>query len=260
MKHKILPIYVYSPKTIILSFLAIASLFSLSGCINKYWVELAEEKALPSQNCEYWKIQRVVSAIKHENSDISICVRLVNPDKTENPKLKTITLPFSELTGEIIAGTKLESSSSGCPLYSDWYPVEKSKTGCDKIDSNSVSTTTVIPIEKVDAGELDINYIGPNQLSELLNAHTKDQQITGKIYEVKNKSSKHALFPTSKHALFVYWPAQINQQAVQPIIIAGTYEDKSTYAYWLLTIPYIVFWTAMLVIVFAPGIVLMLAL
>ena len=211
MKQRRLSIDFYNPKAIIFFFLAIASLFYLSGCaselLSKDWLDLAEEKASPELNCEYWKIQRVVSAIKHENSDISICVRLVNPIKTENPRLKTITLSFSELTGEITAGTNLKSSPSGCPLNDDWYPIEKSKMGCDKIDSNGVSSTTVIPIEKVDVGELDVDHIDRNDLYDLINTYTKDQQMTEKIYEVKSKSSKHALF--------VYLPAQINQQGVE---------------------------------------------
>ena len=136
------------------------------------------------------------------------------------------------MTGEITAGTNLKSSPSGCPLNDDWYPIEKSKMGCDKIDSNGVSSTTVIPIEKVDVGELDVDHIDRNDLYDLINTYTKDQQMTEKIYEVKSKSSKHALF--------VYLPAKINQQGVEPIIIVGTYEDKSTDAYRLLAIPYVI--------------------
>ena len=228
MKQKRLPIDFYISKSFTLIILAI-TFFYLSGCAGKSSFQLAGEKASPELSCEYWNIQRVVSAIKHENGDISICVRLVNPVKTENPKLKTITLPFSDLAGKITAGEKLASSPSGCPLDDDWYPVEKAEKGCDKIGLTNVSSTTVLPIEKFDVGQRDVAYLDRNELYDLLNTYNKDQQITEKIYEVKSKSSKHALL--------VYWPAQINRQGIPPIIIAGTYEDKSTDAYYLLTIP-----------------------
>lgn len=199
-------------------------MFCLNGCLSLNAASEADRKATPEYNCEYWKIQKVVSAVKNEKGDISICVRLVNPGKTENPKLKTITLPFSDSTGKITDGTTLESSLPGCPMEDNLYPVEKTQEGCDNITAKNGSSTTFIPIEKLDIGHKDLNM-----LYDLLNAYNKDQQLIEKIYEVRGKFSKHSLL--------VYWTMQNSQQSAQPIIIAGTYEDKSTGVYNLLVIP-----------------------
>jgi hypothetical protein len=201
-----------------------AASFCLGGCATLEAAKKADEKATPQYNCEYWKIQRVISAVKSKNGNISICVRLVNPTKTENPKLKTIILPLSETTGKITAGVNLVSSHSGCPIEDDLYPIEKTETGCDKVRDKNVSPNTALPIEKLDIGlnEREMIY-------DLLTAENKGQQVTEKIYEIRGKFSKHVLL--------VYWPIHADQQSVQPIIIAGTYEDKSTGIYNLLLIP-----------------------
>jgi hypothetical protein len=53
------------------------SLFYLNGCtITPKAIELANEKAAPQY--EYWNIKRLVSAVKQENGDVSLCVELNN--------------------------------------------------------------------------------------------------------------------------------------------------------------------------------------
>lgn len=228
MKQKKLPINFYIPKTLIAIFLIIIGTISiLFGCATLEAAKKADEKATPQFNCEYWKIQRVISAVKSKNGNISICVRLVNPTKNENPKLKTITLPFSDKTKSITAGAKLESSLSGCPIEDGLYPIKKTNTGCDKISPKNVPPMSVLPIEKLDIGDND-----RDMLYDLLSADNKGQQATEKIYEIQGKFSKHVLL--------AYWPINTDQQSVQPIIIAGTYENKSTGIYNLLVIPALV--------------------
>lgn len=213
-------------KVCLFIFLFVA-MYCIGGCASGKVAEIADRKATPRFNCEYWKIQRVISAVKNENGNISICVRLVNPAKNENPKLKTITLPFSDTTKTITAGAKLEASFSGCPIEDDLYPNKKTKTGCDKIGAKNHPPTTVLAIEKLDIGHND-----RDMLYDLLTADNKGQQVAEKIYEIRGKFSKHVLL--------VYWPINTDQQSVQPIIIAGTYEDKSTGIYNLLVIPALV--------------------
>ena len=225
MKKNKLQININFPKVCLLIYLFIAT-FCLGGCAGLTFkaAKIAERKATPRFNCEYWKIQRIISAVKNENGNISICLRLVNTARTENPKLKTITLPFSDKTKTITAGAELESSLSGCPIEDGLYPIEKTKTGCDKIVAKNDPPMTVLPIEK-----LDIGYNDRDMLYDLLSADNKGQQATEKIYEIKDKFSKHVLL--------AYWPVNTDQQSIQPIIIAGTYEDKSTGIYNLLQIP-----------------------
>jgi hypothetical protein len=213
-------------KVCLLIYLFVAT-FCLGGCIAHKTAEIADRKAAPRFNCEYLKIQRIISAVKYENGDISICVSLVNPAKTENPKLKTITLPFSDKTKTITAGAKLESNFSGCPIGDDLYPIKKTKTGCDITGAKNVPPMSVLPIEKLDIGNND-----RDMLYDLLSADNKGQQATEKIYEIQGKFSKHVLL--------AYWPINTDQQSVQPIIIAGTYEDRSTGIYKLLVIPALV--------------------
>ena len=58
----------------ILIVLAMTSLLYLNGCTEKA-LQLAKDKASP-ENVEFWEIKSIVSAVKHENDDISICVGL----------------------------------------------------------------------------------------------------------------------------------------------------------------------------------------
>ena len=167
----------------------------MSGCVTSGLLEQVENSSSPRLNCDYWKIKRVVSAVKQENGDISICVELVDisilvvgricryhPEITyedKKPELKTITLSFSYLTGDFAAGVDLESSESGCPTCDALYPVEKTKKGCDKNISESLSSMADLPIERLEVHEKD-----RNELYDLLNSYNENSQITEKLYEV----------------------------------------------------------------------------
>ena len=212
-------------KIYLLVYLFIAS-FYFNGCatsaepLGEPNADRKEALELKCENC--WKIIRVVSAIKHKDGDISICARLVSPVKTESPRLKTITLPLSELTGIIPAGTKSKQSISESPFYYVWYPIEKTERGCDKIDLRKTPLATDLPIETLDVGrKFELGYKDRNKLYELLNSYNKDQQGIEKIYEVKSKFSTYVLL--------VYWPIQNSQQDVKPIIIAAVYDRNTKY-------------------------------
>ena len=213
------------PKVYLLIYLFIAS-FYFNGCATSTEssgepnADRKEPLELKCENC--WKIIRVVSAIKHKDGDISICARLVSPVKTESPRLKTITLPLSELTGIIPAGTKSKPGFSESLFYYVWYPIEKAERGCDKIDLKNTPSATALPIETLDVGrKFDLGYKDRNKLYELLISYNNDQQGIEKIYEVKSNFSKYVLL--------AYWPIQNNPQGDKPIIVAGVYDKNTKY-------------------------------
>jgi hypothetical protein len=199
-----------------------ASLFYLNGCtITPKALQLAKEKASP--HYEYWNIKSVVSAVKKENGDISFCVELNNTGENEEPKLNTITIPLATLTGETNQHERLGLHPGECPLSNSlcyWYPIEKVENGCDKITPEKLSKKSILLIEKLTVDSQD-------QLSDLLNSHNKNQKIPDKIYEVSY---------VSKDISLIYWSARIDQKRIQPLSIAGVYEDKSTNLYYL-TVP-----------------------
>lgn len=245
MKKKRLPIDFDIPKFITLIFLAIASLFYLNGCTTKA-LQLAKEKASP-ENCKYLKIKSVVSAIKQKNGDISVCVELNDPAETDEPELNTITLPLSALTGETTDIEMFGVRPAECPFDDAacyWYPIEKAKNGCEKITPGSLFSTSALPIEKLEVHNKDLN-----QLFDLHNNFTGHQLITENIYEVtfvsdekdteKATDSDEAIDNRGKgfkDISLIYWPAQIGEQGINPIVIAGAYKDNSTDLYYL-TVP-----------------------
>jgi len=132
----------------IIIFLAMISLFYLNGCtITPKAIELANEKAAPQY--EYWNIKRLVSAVKQENGDVSLCVELNNAGEIEEPKLNTITIPLVILNGEANQHEKHGFYPGECPSLCYWYPIEKVENGCDKITPENLSTKSVLPIEKL---------------------------------------------------------------------------------------------------------------
>ena len=223
MKQKGLPINFYIPKTIVLTVLAIVSICCLCGCATTIAIEWAQEKSSPELNCEHLEIKNVLSAVKQENGDISICVELVDYNKPEYPKV-TITLPCSGLTGAIAEGVNLDPGESGCPSFDSYYPIEKTQEGCEKTTSGSLSSSAVLPIEK-----LDLREDGRDDLYDLLISYNKDSQIKEKIYEVSFVEYEGATEKVSRvyDVILIYWPTQIDQQGAHPIMIVGTYEDQS---------------------------------
>ena len=67
MKQKRLSTDFNIPKFLAFTLLATTSLFWLNGCTAAA-LQIAEEKASP-ENCEYWKMNRVIAAVKQENGN-----------------------------------------------------------------------------------------------------------------------------------------------------------------------------------------------
>jgi hypothetical protein len=204
---------------LILIFLAMASLFYLNGCtLTPKALQLANEKAEPQY--EYRNIKRVVSAVKQENGDVSLCVELNNTGEIEEPKLNTITIPLAILNGEANQHERHGFYPGECPIPCYWYPIEKVENGCDKINPENLSTKSVLPIEKLTIHSQD-------QFYDLLNSYNGNQKIPDKIFEVSYSSTDISI---------IYWFVQIDQQQTVPNSISGVYEDKSTNLYYL-TVP-----------------------
>ena len=199
--------------------LAMTSLFYLNGCtLTPKALQLANEKAAPQY--EYWNIKRLVSAVKQENGDVSLCVELNNAGEIEEPKLNTITIPLAILNGEANQHERHGFYPGECPLLCYWYPIEKVENGCDKITPENLSTKSILPIEK-------LTIYSQDQLYEFINSYNENQKIPDKIFEVSY---------VSRDISEIYWFVRIDQQRNSPISIAGVYEDKSTKLYYL-TVP-----------------------
>jgi len=222
-----------------------ASIFYLNGCTAKA-LQLAKDKASP-ENAEHWKIKTVVSAFKQEKGDVSVCVELNESGETGKPKLDTITLPLSSLSEDTDATERLKLRSAEC--YFDnatcyWYPIEKTRRGCESFDIGTQSSAFALPVENI-----SVNNKSRHQLYNLLNNLNKNQPITEKIYAVsivfdeadtngetdgaddeimENRAKR------SKDISLIFWPARTDQQRIRPIIITGVYEDNSTGLYYLM--------------------------
>ena len=204
---------------LILILLILASLLFLNGCtITPKAIELANEKAAPQY--EYRNIKRLVSAVKQENGDVSLCVELNNTGETEEPKLNTITIPRAILNGDANQHEKYRFLPGECPLPCYWYPTEKVENGCEKIAPENLSTKSIISIKK-------LAIYSQDQLYDFINSYKINQKISNKIFEVSY---------VSRDISEIYWFAQIDQQRTSPNSIAGVYEDKSTNLYYM-TVP-----------------------
>ena len=245
MKKKNLQIDFNIPKSFTLFFLIIFLLFSFSGCVTMEVYKYAEEKASP--HYEYWEIKNVVSAIKQENGDISVCVELSSSDETEAPKFNTITLPLAVLAGETSAIENFGFRSMTCPFedgscYS--YPIEKSQNDCKICTNRDLSAKSSLPIEKLEVQNKD-----RNQLHDLLDSYNNRQQVTEKIYEVSfvsdfedlkentdNDDSNEVIDNIEKESndiLLIYWPVKNGHEYASPIHIVNLHEDISTNIYYL---------------------------
>ena len=204
---------------LILILLILASLLFLNGCtITPKAIELANEKAAPQY--EYRNIKRLVSAVKQENGDVSLCVELNNTGETEEPKLNTITIPRAILNGDANQHEKYRFLPGECPLPCYWYPTEKVENGCEKIAPENLSTKSIISIKK-------LAIYSQDQLYDFINSYKINQKISNKIFEVSY---------VSRDISEIYWFARIDQQRTSPNSIAGIYEDKSTNLYYM-TVP-----------------------
>jgi hypothetical protein len=230
---------------LILIFLAMVSIFYFNGCTAKA-LQIAKHQASP-QNEEHWKIKSVVSAAKQENGDISVCVELSESGEPGKPKLDTIILPLSVLSGDTDAIDRLSLRPSECFFGNAacyWYPIEKTQNGCEPVSPSTSSSTSVLPIENI-----NLNNKNRHQLLNLLINFNKIQPIKERIYEVSfvfgeedtkietdtdNDESMDNSSKGSKDIALVYWPAQIGQQDMQSIILTGVYDDNSTDLYYLM--------------------------
>ena len=223
----------------VLIFLVMASLFYLNGCTNKA-MQIAEHKASP-ENIAHWKIRRVVSAVKHQNSDISVCIELIENGEIGEPRPYTISLPLSGLAGDTAVFEKLSQRLEECFLDDAscyGYPIEKTESGCESVAPGISSSTSDIPVEKI-----SVNTKSRHQLYNLIFHSNKNQPIKERIFEAdfefdeedteknadKDKVLANRMEGTTKISL-IYWSDQINK----PIIITGVYEDNRTRLYYLM--------------------------
>jgi hypothetical protein len=239
---KILPINSNILEFFILIFLSLVLLFYFSGCTTQA-LQLAKEKASP-ENAKYWKIKNVVSAIKKDNGDISVCVELSESGTGGKPRLDILTLPRSILTGDVNAIESFRLRPGGCPFDNAtcyWYPIEKTEPGCEAVGPGTLSSASLLPVENI-----SVNHKSRHQLYTLLN---KNQPMTEKIYEVSyvfdeedTKNEKEtgndevidSKTKGSQDISFIYWPAHIGQQDIRVMSITGAYEDNSTVIYYLI--------------------------
>ena len=207
------------------------ALLYLNGCVlTPRALELANEKAAPQY--EYWNFKRLVSAVKQENGDVSLCVELTSVGKFAEPKLSTLTIPRAILNGEANQHEKYGFTPGECPLRCYWYPIEKVENGCDIITPEKNSTKSILPVVKSTVDSQD-------QFYDLLNSFDENQKIPDKIFEVSYASTDIST---------IYWFVQIDPQRTVPNSIAGVYEDQSTNLYYL-TVPPAFVGDAVLVVV-----------
>ena len=227
----------------ILISLAMASLFYLNGCTASA-LQIARDKASP-ENAEYWKIKRVVSAVKHENGDISVCIELNESDEAEGLELISINLPLSSLSGDTNAIERLRLRPGECFLDDAscyWYPVKKTKPGCEQFDTGASPSTDILPIENI-----SVNNTKRLKLINLLNNFNKNQTIKERIFEARfdekdtapetdleNDAVLKNCINDSNGVSLIYWPARADQHGIRPIVISGVYEDNSTSLYYLI--------------------------
>ena len=220
---KRLPINFSIFEFVILIILAMTSLFYLNGCtLTPKALALANEKATPQY--EYRNIKRLVSAVKQENGDVSLCVELNSAGEFQEPKLNTITIPLAILNGEADPHKKYGFNPGECPLLCYWYPIEKVENGCDKITPENLSTKSILPIQRLSIQSQDEFY-------DLLDSFNENPKIQNKIFELSYASTEISI---------IYLFVQTDQQRTLPNGIAGVYEDKSTNLYYLTVPPAIV--------------------
>lgn len=220
---KIFPTITSRFEFFIIILLAMTSPFYLNGCmITPKAIELANEKAAPQY--EYRNIKRLVSAVKHENGDVSLCIELNTVNDIDASKLNTMTIPFAILSGEANQQKRYGLLPGECPSLCYWYPIEKVENGCEKITPENLAKKSIIPIEK-------LFIYSQDQLYDFINSYDENLKIPDKIFEVSY---------VSKDISEIYWFARIDQQRTSLNSIAGVYEDKSTNLYYLTVAPAVV--------------------
>ena len=243
MKQKKLQTDTNTKTSLVLFILAIASLLYLYGCTGKA-LQLAREKASP-QNIEHRKIKRIISAVRQENDDIAVCIELNDFVEKKESKLITIVLPSDILSGDYSTFDRSKFLLEKCQIRGItcfWYPIKKAKSGCEASGSESLLSTSVIPVE-----EFEIHIKDRNQLYDLLTQVDENRPVAEKIYAVSFMSDTegrekdpvsdepaYAKEIGSGDTLLFYRPARMGRHGLPPISILGAYEDNSTSMYYLL--------------------------
>lgn len=232
----------------------------LGACATPRAMNYAKSKASPSNVVEF-SIGKVHSAQIYENSDISVLVQL---DNLNHPKsgLYRMTVPFPCLAGKTDAigsfgfREKYTPYVSGLPSY--LYPMVKANKVNEEVVTMKDSPASPVPIE-----ELDVHRDQTERVLELLGDLSRDPSGAQKVYVVNllsddaGKQYEKELGNTvDKDILLVCLPPLSSGSPLQPIAIAGAYEDESTNLYYLLVPPAIAvdaFLTALAVAVYAAG-------
>lgn len=233
--------------------LVLIFIFMMSGCATTYTLDLADRKSSPSISHTNLNISKVRSAVEQENGDISVCVELYEPPKTNKSECYAITLPNPSLLKETIDMETLGfrgKDIGGLPdryapdtYITDYlYSLEKAKKGCQELEPKKLLADSTLPIVKLTLPEKD-----SDRLYTLLNKLKAQGSAKEKLYEVKflkNEADSSAEMNENEvtnysDVLLIYWPSESDQDTVQPLGIAGGYEseDESTKLYYLLIPP-----------------------
>jgi hypothetical protein len=199
----------------------------------------------------------VRSGAEQENGDISVCVELNDSNKAESASY-TFSIPGSTLAEGVAAIEALgfrRSLSSPVTWY--WYPIEKAAGGCAVSNPAQGSPETFLPLERITV-PLEDKY----QLSDILSNLKKGPEGTKKLYEetfseAARDEELHSYDPPAakdvsgqakgtKEVVLVYYPSLADRDRIEPLIIAGAYNQAETNLYYLL-VPPAVAWDAALI-------------
>ncbi len=255
MKKKELKISAAIPKYFKLIYISLFLVFTfiVSGCITPHALDLAERKSSPSITYTDWNISEVKSAFEHANGDISVCVELHEPHKTNQSESYAITLPGAALlekTTDLAALGFMGKKSAENPdtqspdpdINAYFYPLAKAKKGCHGWESKKPVADSVRPIVKLTLPEKDRDqlYALLNELKEQASPEEKLYEVTFlKTQEDSGVGINENEVTTHPDVLLIYWPPEIDQELAEPLGIAGGYEseDESTNLYYLLVPP-----------------------
>jgi hypothetical protein len=217
------------------------------ACVTSKAMDYAKSKASPSNVAEF-TIGKVHSAKVHENRDISILLELDHPNHPKSG-LYTLTVPLPCLVGKADSigscgfREKYIASVSGLPSY--LYPMGKAKKFSGDIVQMKDSSSSSMRIQA-----LNLLPDEAERLLDLLRDVNGDSSGEEKIYVVNLLSDAAAKAlqedpgrtveekaMIDKTTLLVYWPLMSSSSLLQPIAIAGAFEDESTNLYYLLVPP-----------------------
>ena len=233
--------------------LTVVILLIVSGCMTTYAIDLAEEKATPSNTFNFWEIIKVWSAIEQDDGSILVSTdmnMISNNNKTE-PHI--IILPRASLLKQTLDMKTLgfleapldgaiEEGLYGPAIHHYYYPLDRLKKNGRKLNDMKEYPQSNISIVK-----LTIRVNDQIQLFSLISEYRENEKRNDKLYEVKflkrEEESKTKLcsdkMSNDTAVWLVYWPSDINKEFIRPIAIRGGYRqnDKSTNLFYLLVPP-----------------------